>query len=95
MAHPSASGPERPPGGWWDESLREFAPFFGLGLQLALAVLLFFFLGWWFDAAYETSPWGQLLGVLVGTTGGMVKFFMTVTGPEFREREDRKPPHAH
>ncbi len=93
MSDPTASGPEKPPGGWWDDTMREFAPFLGLGIQLAAAVLVFFFLGWWVDSELGLSPWGRLAGVVVGTTGGMIKFFKTVTGPAFRD--ERKPPHAN
>jgi F0F1-type ATP synthase assembly protein I len=93
MSPPTASGPERPPGGWWDETLRDFAPFVGLGLQLAAAVLVFFFIGWWLDGEFGIAPWGRLAGVVVGATGGMIKFIRTVTGPGFRD--DQRPPHAH
>lgn len=93
MSTPSASGPKRPPGGWWDETLRDFAPFVGLGLQLAAAVLVFFFIGWWADDAFGFSPWGRLAGVVVGAAGGMIKFIRTVTRPEFGDQQ--KPPHAH
>ena len=95
MSLPPASGPDRPPGGWWDETLREFAPFLGLGIQLAMAVLVFFFAGWWFDSAYDTTPWGRLIGVLVGTTGGMIKFFRTVMGPRFQppDKQNRRDVH--
>jgi F0F1-type ATP synthase assembly protein I len=93
MPAPTASGPKRPPGGWWDETLREFAPFVGLGLQLAAAVLVFFFIGWWVDNAFGLSPWGRLAGVVVGTAGGMIKFIKTVTRPKFGDQQ--KPPHAH
>ncbi|MCU0452489.1 MAG: AtpZ/AtpI family protein [Bacteroidetes bacterium] len=93
MPKPTASGPERPPGGWWDDSLREFAPFVGLGLQLAAAVLVFFFIGWWVDNELGLTPWGRLAGVVVGTTGGMIKFIRTVTGPKFKDQQ--RPPHEH
>lgn len=92
MSEPSSSGPDRPPGGWWDESLREFAPFLGLGVQLAAAVLVFFLVGWWVDGEWGTAPWGRLIGVIVGASGGLLKFMKTVTGPEFQDH--KKPPHA-
>ncbi len=86
---------DRPPGGWWDDSLREFAPFLGLGIQLAAAVLIFFSIGWWIDTSYDTSPWGKLVGVLVGAAGGMIKFFRTVTGPEFQPPDKRDRHDVH
>lgn len=58
---------------------KDFAPYFTLGFQLAAAVLMFFFAGWWIDSTYETAPTFQLLGILIGFVGGLVKFFRTVS----------------
>jgi|SRR3989304_1849797 F0F1-type ATP synthase assembly protein I len=58
---------------------RDFAPYFTMGFQLAAAVLLFFFAGWWIDSRYETAPTFQLLGILIGFAGGLVKFLRTVS----------------
>lgn len=63
----------------FNQLYRDFGPYLSLGFQLAAAVLLFFFVGWWIDVNYETSPTFQLLGVLIGSVGGMVKFFRTVS----------------
>ncbi|MCX7984907.1 MAG: AtpZ/AtpI family protein [Bacteroidetes bacterium] len=60
------------------ETLRNIAPYLTLGVQLALAVIVFFAIGWWFDNTIGTDPWGKLIGVVVGVTGGMIKFFRTV-----------------
>lgn len=59
---------------------RDFAPYLSLGFQLAAAVLMFFFAGWWIDSTYDTAPVFQLLGILVGFAGGLVKFLRTVSG---------------
>ena len=75
--------PPRTSGTSLHESLRQAAPYLTLGIQLALAVLLFFFLGWWIDDSYATAPWGQLAGVAIGAVGGMIKFIRTVTDPSF------------
>lgn len=78
---------------WLRGSLQEAAPYLGLGMQLALAVLLFFFIGWWVDGACDTGPYGMLIGIAVGITGGMFKFIRTVTSPEFRKDETRHDDH--
>jgi F0F1-type ATP synthase assembly protein I len=55
-----------------------YGPYLTLGLQLAITVVVFFFLGRWLDAWLDTAPWGMLGGLAVGVTGGMVSFFRTV-----------------
>lgn len=76
-------------GSWWRSSLQDAAPYLGLGMQLAVAVLLFFFIGWWVDGEYGTDPFGVLIGTALGITGGMFKFIRTVTSPGFR-KDDRQ-----
>lgn len=56
---------------------KEFGPFLTIGLQLAITVIAFFFLGRWLDSEYGTSPWLMLAGLMVGITGGLIKFFKT------------------
>jgi F0F1-type ATP synthase assembly protein I len=59
-------------------ALRGFAPFLTLGIQLALAVVVFFFLGKWLDGRFNTSPWLMFGGLIIGVVGGMVKFITSV-----------------
>ncbi|MBI3006453.1 MAG: AtpZ/AtpI family protein [Ignavibacteriales bacterium] len=58
---------------------REVAPYFGLGIQLAIAVVAFYLFGNWLDERYDTKPWLGLTGVFLGTLGGFIKFFKTVS----------------
>jgi F0F1-type ATP synthase assembly protein I len=58
--------------------LRGFAPFLTLGIQLALSIVAFFFLGKWLDGRFNTSPWLMFGGLLIGGVGGMVKFITSV-----------------
>ncbi len=59
-------------------TLRGFAPFLTLGIQLALSIVVFFFLGKWMDSRFNTSPWLMLGGLIIGGVGGMVKFITSV-----------------
>ena len=59
-------------------ALRGFAPFLTLGIQLALSIVAFFFLGKWLDGRFNTSPWLMFGGLLIGVVGGMVKFITAV-----------------
>jgi len=56
------------------EIFREVGPYMTLGIQLAAAIIIFFLIGWWLDTRYATSPVFKLVGLLVGSVGGMIKF---------------------
>ena len=59
--------------------LRGFGPFLTLGIQLALSIVVFFFLGKWIDGRFNTSPWFMLGGLTIGGIGGMIKFITSAT----------------
>jgi F0F1-type ATP synthase assembly protein I len=72
---------------------RNFAPFLTMGFQLAAAVLMFLLIGHWIDKKFGIEPFGKLLGVVIGSTGGFVKFFKTVasiTAEEEKQRAEKK-----
>jgi len=51
--------------------------FLTLGLQLALTITVFFFVGRWLDEFLATGPWCMIGGLVLGITGAFVKFFRT------------------
>ena len=55
----------------------EFGPFLTLGIQLALGVVAFFFLGKWLDSLFATEPWLMIAGLVLGSGGGLFKFIRT------------------
>lgn len=67
---------------------RDVGPFLTLGIQLALSVVAFFFLGRWLDGLWGTGPWLMLAGLLLGAAGGFVQFFRTVRTLERRQEQD-------
>ncbi len=69
---------------------RAIGPFLTLGLQLALAVVVFFFIGRWLDGLWGTAPWMMLAGLLVGIAGGFIQFFRSVAALDRQEAEDRQ-----
>ena len=86
---PDDSGP-----GW----LRSAGPFLTLGMQLALAVVVFFFIGRWLDNTLQTTPWLTVAMVLAGAAGGFISFFRSVSAIEKREKremEERKSKGMH
>ena len=62
-----------------NSTLRSIAPYLTMGIQLAIPVILFFFLGKWLDFKFNTSPWLMLSGLILGAVGGMIKFIQSVT----------------
>ena len=46
----------------------------GIGLELAGAVAGFALIGYWIDSRYDTSPWGLVVGVVLGLGGGLYTF---------------------
>lgn len=66
----------------------EYGPYLTIGAQLALAVVIFFFLGRWLDQEFETTPWLTILGSAAGITGGLIKFIRTAI--QMGQREDRE-----
>jgi F0F1-type ATP synthase assembly protein I len=65
-------------GGTESSIMRSVAPYLTMGIQLAIPVVLFFFLGKWLDSKYDTSPWLMFAGLILGAIGGMIKFIQSV-----------------
>jgi F0F1-type ATP synthase assembly protein I len=49
-------------------------PLFGAGIQMAVGIVLMFFVGKWLDAKWGTTPWLMLVGILFGSAAGMTQF---------------------
>ena len=45
--------------------------FLGYGFQICAGVILGLVVGKWLDNRYHWSPWGVLVGVLIGLASGM------------------------
>ncbi|HEX9943933.1 MAG TPA: AtpZ/AtpI family protein [Thermoanaerobaculia bacterium] len=43
----------------------------GLGIELAAAVVGLSLFGYWWDRHFGTSPWGLVVGGVIGVVGGM------------------------
>jgi ATP synthase protein I len=76
--------PPEDPGRRW---IAEFGPYLTIGMQLALAVVAFFFLGRWLDDVFDTAPWLMILGLIVGTAGGFISFFRSAMSMAKKEDE--------
>lgn len=83
-------------GGSKKNPVRDFGPFLTLGLQLAISVVVFFFIGYWLDGKFGTSPWCTLGGAFLGAAGGLIKFLREAISlgkradAEFTQQEHKK-----
>ncbi|HJU88771.1 MAG TPA: AtpZ/AtpI family protein [Gemmatimonadaceae bacterium] len=66
----------------------------GLGLQFAIAILIFLFAGQWADKKLGTSPWLLIVGVFVGAAGAFYSIYRRLMADLHREeqaKKERKP----
>ena len=42
----------------------------GIGMEFAGTTVVLALVGYWIDQKYATSPWGAVIGLFVGFTGG-------------------------
>lgn len=55
----------------YETGMREAGPYLTIGLQIATSMLVFVAIGWAVDNWVGTSPWGVLLGTVLGFVGVM------------------------
>ncbi len=71
-----------------DGVMLSVAPYLTLGVQLAITVVAFFFIGKYGDEYFGTKPWLMIVLIMIGVIGGMIKFFRTVI--ELGKKEDNE-----
>ena len=72
------------------QAFRDAGPIFGLGIQMAAAVVLAFFAGRWLDEKWGTAPWMMLVGLMFGAGAGMFNFIRTVNASGKNNAEKEK-----
>jgi F0F1-type ATP synthase assembly protein I len=68
--------------------------FAGVGLQFAVAIVLFVLLGQWADRHFGTRPVFLLLGLFVGGGGAFYSLYRRITLAQNADDERRKREHA-
>ncbi len=61
-------------------ALKEAGPLLGIGIELALYILIFLMAGRYLDNRWDTDPWLTLLGAALGFAAGIYSLFKTVSG---------------
>ena len=64
--------------------------FAGAGIQFALALVIFIFLGAWLDRRLGTSPIFVLAGALIGGGGAFYSFYRKVAAAQRADDERRR-----
>jgi F0F1-type ATP synthase assembly protein I len=59
---------------------KDYAPYLGLGIQLAATIIIMVFVGIWLDGKFNTSPYLTLVFSFLGIFTGMYHFIKSVTG---------------
>jgi len=58
--------------------IKDYAPYLGLGLQLAVTVAVMVFLGLWLDDKFNTSPLLTIVCSFLGVFTALYNFIKTV-----------------
>lgn len=62
--------------------IRELAPYFSLGTQIAFTILAGSLLGYWIDEKYDTAPLWTVILAITGLIVGMYSFLRKVLQSE-------------
>ena len=66
------------------------ADFAGMGLQFALAIVVFLFVGQWLDKRLGFNGLFTIVGVFVGATAAFYNMYRKVAAAQKRDDEERK-----
>ncbi len=69
-------------------AVKEMAPYSGLGLQLAVTVVVFWFIGKLIDDNYGTGPLWRIVSATLGIVVGMYNFIKAVL--ELSKRKEKR-----
>lgn len=79
--------------GGWQSSLRHASPYLGLGMQLALSIVVFTGVGIGVDLWLGSMPWGTIIGALLGMVAMFYQLLQVNAEMSQRNaREARKRP---
>jgi ATP synthase protein I len=59
----------------------------GLGLQFAISIILFLYVGQWIDRRYGTDPLFLILGVFLGATAAFYSMYRSLVAGQKKDEE--------
>ncbi len=65
------------------------ADFAGVGIQFAVAIILFLFVGQWLDRRVGTKSVFTLIGVFVGASAAFYNMYRKITAAQKKDDEER------
>lgn len=68
-------------------SVSEFA---GVGIQFAVSILLFLYVGQWLDKRLGTAPWLLIIGVFLGAGASFYSMYRKLMAAQARDEAARK-----
>lgn len=66
------------------------ADFAGVGIQFALAIVVFLFAGQWLDKRFGTNGLFTIAGVFVGGGGAFYSMYHKITAAQKKDDEERR-----
>jgi F0F1-type ATP synthase assembly protein I len=69
---------------------RVLSRYAGVGLQFAIAIVLFLYVGRWVDQKLGTGPWGLIVGVFVGGSASFYSMYHRLMKDLQREESERR-----
>ena len=79
-----------PPGGKGSDTGPSMTEFAGVGLQFAVSILVFLYLGQWLDRKLGTAPWLLIGGVFLGAGASFYSMYRKLMAAQAREEAARK-----
>lgn len=90
MSHSPGGEPDAgPTGGQQPDSGPSASELAGVGIQFALAILVFLYLGQWLDRKLGTAPWLLIIGVFLGAGLGFYSMYRKLMAAQARADEAR------
>ena len=71
------------------KSFRDAGPYLGLGLQLAVTIVVMLLIGDWLDKKYGYKYLFTLIFAFIGISAGLYNMLKTISGLEKRSKEKK------
>lgn len=79
-----------PPGNGHPEEGFSVSEFAGVGIQFAVSILVFLYVGQWLDRKLGTAPWLLIIGVFLGAGASFYSMYRKLMAAQARDEAARK-----